>query len=88
MNPQNQHITQKLTEVQSAVTQLINQGMTVTHISIEGALPRINLLHGPRHKSLPISWKVIRPRRTGGRECEMAANMNGCEIRWTEENYS
>ncbi len=88
MNPQNEHILNKLHDAQVAVQRLINDGMTVTHINIEGPQPRINLLRGPRFNNMPICWKAIRPRKTGGRECEMAANVNGCEVRWIEENYA
>ncbi|WP_028468406.1 hypothetical protein [Neptunomonas japonica] len=86
MNAQNTHIVSKLQEAQVAVANLVDAGMTVTHISIEGRMPRINLQHPPR-KNMTVCWKAIRPRKAGGRECEMAALLNGCEVRWTEENY-
>ncbi len=86
LNKQNAHIVSKLHEAQAAVAHLVAAGMTVTHISIEGRTPRINLLHPPR-THMQVCWKAIRPRKTGGRECEMAAFLNGCEVRWTEESY-
>ncbi len=91
MNAQNSHITQKLAEAQAAVSALIEAGMTVVDINIEGRMPRINLLHGPRRidNSMPVCWKAIRPRANGnGRECEMGASFNGCEVRWKEEHTS
>ncbi|SIS88300.1 hypothetical protein [Neptunomonas antarctica] len=87
LNKQNAHILSKLQETQTAVANLVKAGMTVTHISIEGCMPRINLQHAPRNTAMQVCWKAIRPRKTGGRECEMAAIVNGCEVRWTEENH-
>lgn len=87
MNAQNEHIMQKLAEAQQAVSELIAAGMTVTHINIEGARPRINV-QTPRHNhDLPVSVKVIKPKPMGGRQCEMAACVGGCEIHWREEDY-
>ncbi|WP_293266771.1 hypothetical protein [Neptunomonas sp.] len=86
MNAQNAHILSKLQETQEAVTSLVDAGMTVTNISIEGRVPRIDLQKKPR-KKMQVCWKVIRPGKGGGRECEMAALLNGCEVRWMEENY-
>lgn len=84
LNAQNAHILNKLAEVQAAAQSLINEGLTVTHIEIEGAYPRINLLNGPRKQnSLPVSWKVIRP-SASGREAEVGACVNGSEVRWLE----
>lgn len=87
MNVQNEHICQKLAEAQEAVSALINQGLTVVHIGIEGPAPRIQLMRGPKREgAFPISWKAIRPSKRGpGREIEMAACVNGCEVRWMEQ---
>lgn len=86
MNAQNDHIMQKLADTQAAASALIEEGLTVTHIEIEGAHPRINLLLGPRKTEvLPVSWKAIRP-TANGREVEMAACVNGCEVRWMEKD--
>jgi len=87
MNAQNQHILKKLHEAQEAVAHLIESGMTVTHISIDGPRPKISLHRPPRKNALPTAWKAIRPKATGGRECEMAACVNGCEVHWFEEDY-
>lgn len=86
MNAQNTHIVSKLQEAQEAVAYLVDAGMTVTNISIEGCMPRISLQKKPR-KNMQVCWKVIRSSKTGGRECEMAALLNGCEVRWMEDNY-
>jgi hypothetical protein len=86
MNVQNAHIINKLQVAQDTIASLVNDGMTVANISIEGNVPRINLQHPPR-KNMRVCWKAIRPGKAGGRECEMAAILNGCEVRWTEENY-
>ena len=85
-NKQNAHILGKLKEAQAVVSALVTAGMTVANISVDGLIPRISLLHPPR-KRMNVCWKVIRPGKSGGRECEMSALMDGCEIRWTEENY-
>ncbi|WP_420554008.1 hypothetical protein [Neptuniibacter marinus] len=87
MNTQNNHIMQKLEETKAAASALIAEGLTVTHIEIEGAHPRLHLLRGPRKTgALPICWKAIRPSKRGsGRETEMAACVNGCEVRWIED---
>lgn len=87
MNVQNQHICQKLADAQVAVEALIEQGLTVTHIGIEGPAPRIQIMRGPKRKDdLPVCWKAIRPSKRGpGREVEMAASVNGCEVRWMEQ---
>ncbi len=84
MNAQNAHILKKLDDVKEAIQALMQADLTVTHIAVEGAYPRINLLSAPRNRNqLPISWKVIR-KIPGGRETETAACVNGCEIRWLE----
>jgi hypothetical protein len=84
MNMQNTHILEKLTAAQEATKTLVQAGLTVTHIHVEGVFPRISILSGPQRKNkLPISWKVIR-QTPKGREVEMAACVNGCEIRWLE----
>ncbi|WP_420555212.1 hypothetical protein [Neptuniibacter marinus] len=86
MNTQNNHIMQKLADTQAAASALIAEGLTVTHIEIEGAHPRLHLLRGPRKTgALPVSWKAIRP-TANGREVEMAACVNGCEVRWMEKD--
>lgn len=86
MNAQNDHIMQKLADTQAAANALIAQGLTVTHIEIQGANPRIDLLRGPKKEGdLPVSWKAIRP-KASGREIEMAACVNGCEVRWIEKD--
>lgn len=87
MNVQNAHICQKLIDAQQAVDVLISQGLTVTHIGIEGPAPSIRLMRGPnRNGVLPVCWKAIRPSKRGpGREIEMAACVNGCEVRWMEQ---
>ena len=84
MNTQNMHILEKLAAAQAATKTLVNAGLTVTHIHVEGVFPRISLLNGPGRKhKLPVSWKVIR-QTAKGREIEMAACVNGCEIRWLQ----
>jgi len=84
MNPQNKHILQKLKDVSIATRDLINAGLTVTHIEVEGARPRIDLLSAPRYENrLPVSMKTIR-KVSIGHETEMTACINGCEIRWLE----
>lgn len=84
MNTQNTHILEKLAAAQEATKTLIQAGLTVTHIHVEGVFPRISLLSAPKRKhQLPVSWKVIR-QTPKGREVEMAACVDGCEIRWLE----
>ena len=84
MNTQNTHILAKLKDVSAAVRELVNAGLTITHIEVEGAHPRINLLDAPKyHNRLPISMKTTR-RVSSGQQTEMAACVNGCEIRWLE----
>ncbi len=84
MNPQNAHILEKLKDVSNAARDLVNAGLTITHIEVEGARPRINLLSAPKyHNRLPVSMTTIRKVSTG-HQTEMAACVNGCEIRWLE----
>lgn len=84
MNPQNTHILAKLKDASAAARELVNAGLTITHIEVEGVRPRINLLDAPRyHNRLPVSTTTIR-KTSSGQQTEMAACVNGCEIRWLE----
>lgn len=86
MTAQNCHILQKLEEAVSAVQVLSQRGLSVTHVEIDGPYPRINLLRAPAPNSLTVCWKAIRPKKHGsGREIEMAARVDGCEVRWMEQ---
>jgi hypothetical protein len=84
-NAQNCHILNRLESVRGAVLMLVNAGMTVTFVQIEGAIPRIDLLRAPgRRHSLPISGarSCTRLDENGCRITEESASINGCEIRW------
>jgi hypothetical protein len=83
-NAQNNHILDRLESVRGAVTMLVNAGMTVTFVQIEGAVPRIDLLKAPGRHRLPISGarSCTRLDEHGCRVTEESASMNGCEIRW------
>ncbi len=84
MNEQNAHIVNRLKDATQAVRELVNAGLTVTHVEVEGPQPRINLLTAPKHEDrLPISTKTFR-KGSRGYEIEMAAYVNGCEVRWLE----
>jgi hypothetical protein len=90
MNVQNEHIAKQMADAQQAVALLIEQGMTVTKVSIENKYPRIDLLNPPKKydpSQMRVWWRKRSPRVGGaGHELEVAASFSGCEIHWVERN--
>jgi len=84
---QNRHIRDCLVALTRGVDQLMNAGLTVTALSIEGAYPRIQVLPSRRCQRLPPATVIIKPGPNGGRIAERSAIVQGCEVRWIDRDY-
>lgn len=90
INRQNQHMLERLNAAQRAVRQLIDLGVTVTHIDIESSMPSIWIQREPIGRlanQLRVSdaRTTIRPSPGGGRESVTSIAVNGCRITWSRK---
>ena len=89
VNRQNQHMLERLNAAQRAVRQLIDLGMTVTHIDIESSMPNIQIQRAPTGKAaqkirINDARTITRSNSMGVRESVTTFAMNGCRITWSK----
>ena len=88
INRQNQHMLERLRATHRAVQELVNLGMTVTHIDIESSMPNIQILREPTGSAaakikIRDARTITRTSSTGVRESITTIAMNGCRITWS-----
>ena len=86
-NAQNNHILNKLRAVQNTVSQLVEAGLTITAVAVEGTTPQISLMHAPGKRCRLQFTNVCSRTRSGEngiRVSETTVRMNGCDVRWRD----